>query len=105
MIVVVVIIGVVVIGVVTIGVTNNCSHVVDSFVLSPSLCQRFGREFVRSDGTGIHDRRWGGQVGEKVREQWVVQFGEQWQVPNGVDGKWASGIAFEKFVGEKRDAW
>ena len=36
MIVGVVIIGVV-IGVVTIGVTNNCSHVVDSFVLSPSL--------------------------------------------------------------------
>jgi hypothetical protein len=60
---------------------------------------------VRSDGAGIHDRRWGGQVGEKVRKQWVVQFGEQWQVPNGVDGKWTSGVAFEKFVGEKRDVW
>ena len=91
---------------VTIGETNNCFHV-DSFVLPPSsfLCQRFGREYVRSDGAGIHDRRWGGQVGKKVREQWVVQFGEQWQVPNGVDGKWASGIAFEKFVGEKRNVW
>ena len=41
-------------------------------------------------------------MGKKVREQWVVQFGEQWQVPNGVDGQWASGIAFEKFVGERR---